>query len=231
MLGAVIIAGSYLVGSIPVAYLVGRATRGVDIREYGSGNVGASNIWQSVSKALVVPVGLAQIGQGLAGPGVAWLLDQGAGVQVGAAVAAVVANDWNPWLGFTGGRGVGATIGGLIVLSPVALVTFIVIGVAGVPVRAIPQGVALALVATPFAALAAGQDATIVAGCAALAAIALLKRVLANGAPPAERARPEVYVNRLLYDRDIRDREAWVHGERATARGGIEGTPDARAGQ
>jgi glycerol-3-phosphate acyltransferase PlsY len=231
MVGAAIIAGSYLVGSIPVAYLVGRATRGVDIREYGSGNVGASNIWQSVSKALVVPVGLAQIAQGLAGPGVAWLLGQGAGVQVGAAVAAVIANNWNPWLGFTGGRGVGATIGGLIVLSPVALVTFIVIGVAGVVVRAIPQGVALALVATPIAALAAGQDAAIVVGCAVLAAIALLKRVLANGAPPAERVRPEVYVNRLLYDRDIRDREAWVRRERTTAPGGIGGTPDARAGQ
>jgi len=210
MLAAAIIVGSYLVGSIPVAYLVGRATRGVDIREYGSGNVGASNIWQSVSRTLVVPVGLAQIAQGLTGPGLAWLLDEPAGVQVAAALAAVVANDWNPWLGFSGGRGVGATIGALIVLSPAALVTFIVIALAGVMVRAIPQGVGLALVATPAAALVAGQPAAIVIGCAVLASIALAKRVLANGPPPGEHERPDVYVNRLLYDRDIRDREAWV---------------------
>lgn len=210
LLAAVIIVGAYAVGSVPVAYLVGRATRGVDIREYGSGNVGASNIWQSVSKALVVPVGLAQVAQGLAGPGAALLLGYGDGVRVAAAVAAVVANDWNPWLGFTGGRGIGATIGALIVLSPAALVVFIVIGVAGVLARAIPQGIALALVATPFAALAAGQPGTIVLGCALLAAIALVKRVLANGAPAAEAERPSVWGHRLLYDRDVRDREAWV---------------------
>jgi glycerol-3-phosphate acyltransferase PlsY len=210
MLAAAIIVASYLIGSIPVAYLVGRTARGVDIRELGSGNAGASNIWQSVSKALVVPVGLAQVAQGLAGPGVAWLLDEGHGVQAAAAIAAVLANDWNPWLGFTGGRGVGTTIGALIVLSPAALATFIVIGVAGVVVRAIPQGVALALVAMPVAALAAGQSSTIVLACALLAAIALTKRVLANGPPAAELDRGAAYLNRLIYDRDIRDRDAWV---------------------
>jgi glycerol-3-phosphate acyltransferase PlsY len=210
LLAAAIIVGAYAIGSVPVAYLVGRATHGVDIREYGSGNVGASNIWQSVSKAMVVPVGLAQVAQGLAGPGAALLLGYGDGVRVAAAAAAVVANDWNPWLGFTGGRGIGATIGALIVLSPAALVVFIVIGVAGVLARAIPPGFALALVATPFAALAAGQPGTIVLGCALLAAIALVKRVLANGAPTAEAERPAVWGHRLLYDRDVRDREAWV---------------------
>jgi glycerol-3-phosphate acyltransferase PlsY len=210
LLAVVIIVGAYAIGSVPVAYLVGRATRGVDIREYGSGNVGASNIWQSVSKALVVPVGLAQVAQGLAGPGLALLLGYGDGVRVAAAVAAVVASDWNPWLGFTGGRGVGATIGALIVLSPAALVVFIVIGVAGVLLRAIPQGIALALVATPVAAMAAGDGGTIVLGCALLAAIALVKRVTANGAPSAEAARPAVWVHRLVYDRDVRERELWV---------------------
>ena len=58
MLAAVLIVlGSYLIGGVPVAYLVGRL-RGVDIREYGSRNVGASNVWQTVSRAAVAPVGL-----------------------------------------------------------------------------------------------------------------------------------------------------------------------------
>ena len=43
---AAVIVGSYLIGSVPVAYIAGR-TRGIDIRNYGSGNVGASNVWQS----------------------------------------------------------------------------------------------------------------------------------------------------------------------------------------
>jgi len=219
---AAVIVFAYVLGSIPVAFLVARATKGVDIRAYGSGNVGASNIWQSVSKALVVPVGLAQIGQGLAGPGVAALLDMDEGVQVAAAVAAVLANDWNPWLGFTGGRGVGATIGALIILSPPALFAFIIISLAGVALRAIPQGVGLALLSAPIVAAVAAAHVIVILGCALLAVIALVKRVLANEAPAPDLERPAVYVNRLIYDRDIRDRDAWV-------RRGVRRTEDDRA--
>lgn len=210
LLDAAIVAGSYLIGSIPVAYLTGRLTRGVDIREFGSGNAGASNIWQSVSKRLVVPVGLAQIAQGVAGPLLAQLLGRGDGVVVAAAIAAVLAADWNPWLGFTGGRGVGTTIGALLVLSPVALATFVAVALAGVAVRAIPQAVALALVAAPVGALASEASAVVVLGCVALAAIALAKRVLANDAPAAGAGDLQVYLNRLIYDRDVRDRDMWV---------------------
>jgi len=204
------IALAYVLGSVPVAYLTGHATRGIDLREHGSGNAGASNIWQSVSKWLVVPVGLAQIGQGLAAVLIARALDRGDGVQAACGIAAVLANDWNPWLRFTGGRGIGATIGVLLALSPVALAVFIVISVAGVTVKAVPQGVALALVATPVAAFVAGQSGALVACCAALAVIALVKRVLANGAPDASSPRPRVWLYRLLLDRDIRDRDAWI---------------------
>lgn len=201
---------AYVIGSIPVAFIAGRLTKGVDIRELGSGNVGASNVWQSVSKSLVVPVGLAQITQGAVAVLIARAADQGAGVQVAAAIAAVIANDWNPWLGFAGGRGVGQTIGVLLILAPWALVTFILVAVVGVAVRAIPQSVGVALAATPIAAAIAGQPAAVVAGCAALAALAMLKRLLANGLPGPEYARPSVWLIRLAYDRDTRDRDAWV---------------------
>jgi glycerol-3-phosphate acyltransferase PlsY len=204
------IVAAYLIGSVPVAYLTGRITKGVDIRELGSGNVGASNIWQSVSKALVVPVGLAQIAQGLAAVLIAKAMGQGGGGQAAAGIAVLVANDWNPWLRFAGGRGVGQTIGVLLALAPWALGAFIVVSLAGVALKAIPQFVAIALIATPVAAALAGQPASTVAACAALAAIALVKRMLANGAPEASCARPGVWLIRLVYDRDIRDREAWV---------------------
>lgn len=206
---AATIAASYLIGSIPVAYLAGRLTKGVDIRQLGSGNTGASNVWQSVSKALVVPVGLAQIAQGLAAVLVARAAGQGDGVQAAAGVAAIIANDWNPWLRFAGGRGVGQTIGMLLALAPWALAAFVAVSLAGVALRAIPQLIALALIATPIAAAIAGQPGAAVA-CAALAAIAMAKRVLANGAPEPDCARPEVWLIRLVYDRDIRDRDAWV---------------------
>jgi glycerol-3-phosphate acyltransferase PlsY len=207
---AAAIVASYVIGSVPIPYLTARLSKGVDIRELGSGNVGASNIWQSVSKALVVPVGLAQIAQGLTAVLIARAAGQGEAVQAAAGVAVLIANDWNPWLRFAGGRGVGQTIGVLLALAPWALATFIAVSLAGVAIRAIPQFVALALIATPFAAAIASQPAPAVAGCAVLAAIAMLKRVLANGAPAASCARPGVWLTRLVYDRDIRDRDAWV---------------------
>ena len=68
MRSLIVVLGSYLVGAVPIAYLTGRVLRGIDIREHGSGNVGASNVWQSVSRVTVAPVGLAEIGQCAAGP-------------------------------------------------------------------------------------------------------------------------------------------------------------------
>ncbi len=204
------IGAAYLLGSVPIAYLAGRAVAGVDVRELGSGNVGASNIWQSVSKTLVVPVGLAQIAQGLGAVLLAKAVGLGPGGQAAAGIAALVANDWNPWLRLTGGRGVGQSIGVLLALAPWALVAFIVVSLAGVAVRAIPQAVALALIAAPIAAAIAGAPPPVVAGCAALSTIALVKRLLANGPPDATCPRPSVWLIRLLCDRDMRDRDAWV---------------------
>lgn len=214
------VVAAYLIGSVPIPYLTGRITKGVDIRELGSGNVGASNVWQSVSRALVVPVGLAQIAQGLAVVLIARAAGQGGGVQAAAGIAVLVANDWNPWLRFRGGRGVGQTIGVVLALAPWALGAFIVVSVAGVAFKAIPQFVVLALIATPVAAAVAGQPASTIAACAALAAIALVKRMLANGAPDANCTRPGVWLIRLVYDRDIRDREAWVRRGLDTAQPG-----------
>lgn len=211
MIEAVIaIVAAYAIGSIPIAYLTGRATKGIDLRDHGSGNPGASNVWQSVSKSLVVPVGLAQIAQGLAAVLLAIGLDVSEAVCVACALAALIANNWNPWLGFTGGRGVGVVIGALLALSPVALVVFIAVALVGVALREIPQGVGAALIIMPFGAVIADQSPVIVLGCALLAAVVLLKRLNANGAPDAAHDRPAVWLHRLLYDRDVRDREAWV---------------------
>ncbi|MEX2246783.1 MAG: glycerol-3-phosphate acyltransferase [Dehalococcoidia bacterium] len=205
-----VIAAAYAIGSVPVAYLAGRLTKGVDLREQGSGNVGASNVWQSVSRSLVAPVGLAQIGQGVAAVGIAKLAGESDGVQAAAGVAALVANNWCPWLGFAGGRGIGQSIGVLGWLSPAALAVFIAVSLAGVVLRTIPQGVALAIALAPIVAAIAGQGGAIVAGCGVLAAIVLLKRLVGNGVPEARYARPAVWGYRLLYDRDDRDRDAWV---------------------
>ena len=204
------ILAAYLIGSIPVPYLAGRIFGGIDIRRYGSGNVGTSNVWQSVSRPLVVPVGIAQVAQGCAGPLIARAAGEGDAVRVAAGLAAVVAHNWCPWLRFSGGRGIGPAIGFLLVVSPAALVVFIAIALAGVLLKATPQGTGLGLAASPLVAAIANQGAAVIAGCAVLALLVLLKRVLANGPPGPEYAHG-VLLRRLVYDRDTPDRDTWVH--------------------
>ena len=206
-----VIAASYAIGTIPVAYLAARA-RGIDLRDVGSGNPGASNIGETVSKNLMVPVGIAQIAQGLAGPMLARAANQPEGVQAAAGLAAIAAHDWNPWLRWQGGRGVGPAIGFLLAMSPRdALPTFVAVAVTGVPFKASAQSIAAGLVAAPVAAALRGAKPATVLGCAAAAALVLLKRVLANGAPAPDLPRPAVWYTRLISDRDIPDRDAWIH--------------------
>src|SRR3990170_885800 len=211
MLSAVLIVlGSYLIGGVSMAYLAGRLLRGIDLRQYGSGNLGPSNVWQQVSRPAVVPVGLLEIGQGLLGILIAKAADQSLGVQVAAGLAALAGHNWSPFLRLSGGRGVGPAIGFMLILSPVALGPFAGIALLGVALRAVPQLVLLGIVLAPVVALAKGQAPEIVAGLGAMAALVVAKRLLTNrpSIPPGADAR-EVLVNRLLYDRDTREREVW----------------------
>jgi glycerol-3-phosphate acyltransferase PlsY len=210
LLGIAVIVAAYLLGSIPVAQSVARYTKDVDLREVGSGNVGASNVWQSVERWLVIPVGVAQIAQGCVAVLLARVADQGDGVQVVCGIAAVVAHDWNPWLGFTGGRGIGQTIGVLLALSWQSLSVFAGVSLVGVVIGWIPQFVAIALFAAPFGEAFWGDSAAVAWGGLLLAIIAMTKRVLANARPSPELILPDVYLNRLVYDRDVRERDAWV---------------------
>ncbi len=204
------IIGSYLVASIPVAYITGRLLSGIDLREQGSGNVGASNIWQSANNAAVVPVGLAEIGQGLLGPAIAIYSGLGPGTQAAAGVAAVAGHNWSPLLRFAGGRGVAHAIGVMLAISRQALGAFIVISLIGVRVRAIPQFVGLGVLSAPVVAKLTRQPAEIVAGLAAIAALIFAKRLMANEPPPTDADRGQVLINRLLYDRDTSDRDIWI---------------------
>ena len=201
------ILGSYLIGAVPIAYLAGRLLKGIDLREYGSGNAGPSNVWRHVSKPAVVPVGLAEIAQGAAGPFVARTTGQSPATQSLAGLAALVGHNWSPFLGFTGGRGIGHAMGYMLVVSRLALAAFVALSMLGVALRRVPQLVLLGVVSMPLAALVARQPREIVAGNAAIAGTIIAKRLLANdNSLPLSR----VLLYRLLYDRDTKEREVWL---------------------
>lgn len=212
MLGpALIVLAAYLVGAVPVAYISGRAIRGIDLREHGSANVGASNVFQSVARWAVVPVGLLEIAQGMAGIMLAKFLGQGLDVQVVAGLAAIIAQVWCVFLGFSGGRGIGPSIGFMLGLAPPVLAAFIVISLLGWPLRSFPLSVGVAIALTPVASLIIDGLGPVALGCLGMALILFGKRLLTNRIGlPADRDWRDVLLTRLLFDRDLRDREEWV---------------------
>ena len=121
---AVIVAG-YLLGSIPFGYIAGRMC-GVDVREYGSGRTGGTNVLRTAGrKAFVFTV----VGDLLKGAiavllGRALLGTEAAAVLGG--IGAVVGHNWSVFLGFRGGAGTGTSMGGYFFLNPVVT---IVVGV------------------------------------------------------------------------------------------------------
>ena len=108
----VAIIGAYLLGSIPAAYIAGRLSRGIDIRQVGSRNMGAMNVFYNVGAAQGITVLLVDIGKGAAAVALARWLGTPVVVEFLAAAVAVLAHSFPVWLKFRGGKG-GATLVGV----------------------------------------------------------------------------------------------------------------------
>jgi glycerol-3-phosphate acyltransferase PlsY len=113
---------SYLLGSIPFGYLLIRSTEGSDIRSFGSGNIGATNVFRRSRLAgiltLVLDAGKGYLAVALTG----WL---GGGLewQAAAAVSAIIGHVFTVWLRFKGGKGVATGCGAYMALAPLAVLT------------------------------------------------------------------------------------------------------------
>ena len=114
--GALIIA--YIVGSFPSAYIVTRLRKGVDIREVGSRNLGAMNVFYKVGFWDGMAVLLADIGKGALGVWVAEALGVNVAWQMVAGVFVVVGHNFPVFLNFKGGKGGAACIGILMYFMP-----------------------------------------------------------------------------------------------------------------
>jgi glycerol-3-phosphate acyltransferase PlsY len=107
---------SYLLGSIPTAYLVGRASAGSDIRKIGDENAGAANVYRELGPRAGVLVGFIDVAKGTLVIFIAQAVNMPQIVVMVAGAAAVVGHNWPVFLGFRGGRGVSTTIGILFIL-------------------------------------------------------------------------------------------------------------------
>jgi glycerol-3-phosphate acyltransferase PlsY len=124
---ALVLVLAYLVGAVPIGLLVGRLTRGIDIRRYGSRRTGATNALRILGRRAAVTVFVLDVGKGVAAVLLARALVEpgpdGAGEWVAAAagVVAIVGHNWSIFIGFSGGRGVATSAGALLALLPAVL--------------------------------------------------------------------------------------------------------------
>lgn len=109
------IIGSYLIGSIPTAYIFGRALKGIDIRKFGSGNVGATNALRVLGKKAGISVLIIDIIKGVLA---VLLLGRGTEIIcIIAGVSCIAGHNWTVFLNFNGGKGMATTLGVLIGLT------------------------------------------------------------------------------------------------------------------
>ena len=127
-LGAVVaVAIGYLLGAVPFGLLLGRLTRGIDIREYGSHRTGATNALRTLGARTAALVFVLDVAKGVAAVLLARvILTAGpAGspewVAAAAGFAAVVGHIWSVFIRFTGGRGVATSAGALGAMAPLGL--------------------------------------------------------------------------------------------------------------
>ena len=123
---------SYLIGAIPFAYIIGKIFKGIDIREYGSGNLGSTNAIRVLGIPLGIMVQILDIAKGLV---VVLILSTGfyhnlpfrnitpfediTVIKIIAGISAVIGHTFSVFVGFKGGKGINTALGMLISLSPV----------------------------------------------------------------------------------------------------------------
>ena len=120
---------AYLLGSIPTGYLLGRYLQGIDIREHGSGSIGATNVLRTLGKKAAIAVLTLDLLKGSLAVALVSLVISIEATEVpgswqpwletGAAIAAVVGHSKSIWINFTGGKSVATSLGVLLVMNPI----------------------------------------------------------------------------------------------------------------
>lgn len=167
---------AYLIGAIPVGFLVARAAGGADIRRSGSGSIGATNVLRTLGTGPAVLTLVGDIVKGYVAVRAAGAIGPEAWAAAAGAVAAVAGNCWPVFLRFRGGKGVATGAGMALVLFPLALAAAaLVFAVVLAASRTVSLASIVAVALLPVAAGltgAGGAEVAALAGCAALVVVA-----------------------------------------------------------
>jgi len=208
-----LIAGAYLFGSVSSAYLAGRWFAGKDLRDYGSGNLGGSMVWEHVGRRAAIAAGVFDV---LKSAVPAWLglrLGLGWPVAAAAGLAAVVGHSWSVFLRFTGGRGMLCFFAMMLVLFPWGSLWLAGLTIVGWRLGDSAPWVLTGLITIPLLARALDGPAVVGPIVGAMTLLALAKRLEANRRPwpPAGPERLKTFLRRAFLDRDIASHRDWIY--------------------
>jgi glycerol-3-phosphate acyltransferase PlsY len=172
---AAVIAAAYLIGSIPFALILSRRW-GADLRQVGSGNLGAANVMRASGLSAGVLVAALDMAKGAASVWIAARVSDGAELPAAAGLAAILGHIYPVWLRFRGGKGVATACGVFSMLTPLAVPPALALFALTVwSTQYISLGSVLASVALPPLAYALGSPAPAVIAAGAAAAIIVFR--------------------------------------------------------
>ena len=174
----ILVIAAYLGGSLPFGYWAGRL-HGIDIRQAGSGNTGATNVWRVLGRRVGIPVLLLDIAKGFV-PALIGLQMAGAGTAIVAGAAAVVGHTFPVFLGFGGGKGMATSAGVVLAVTPVqGLVLAVVFVVVLWLFRYVSLASMVAAVLYPITCLLTGEPWPVIV-FGAIAAVGIVARHRSN---------------------------------------------------
>lgn len=117
---AAVLGISYLLGSVPWGYMLLQWRKGVDIRQYGSGRTGMSNVLRTAGSRVAALVLLLDVSKGVLAVFLARTIIGASEAEVAAALLSLIGHNWPVFLGFRGGRGIATGAGALTMIAPVS---------------------------------------------------------------------------------------------------------------
>jgi len=207
------ILGAYLLGSIPSAYLAGKWIKGIDLRQYGSGTVSGSMVWEHVARCAIFPAGIFDILKAALPTWIGLKLGLGEGVAMAAGIAALVGHNWPLYLGFTGGRGLSPFLGTIMVIFPWGFPWLLAFLTVGYLLGDSAPWALVSLILMPLFNLWIDGPAVVNEAAVVMVILTILKRLEANRRPlPEERIeRRKVIMRRVVFDRDIPSHKEWIN--------------------
>jgi glycerol-3-phosphate acyltransferase PlsY len=220
-----VVVGAYFFGAIPTAYWLGRLIRGIDLRQYGSGNVGISNFARHVGKKWTIAVIAFDVA--IKGPlpiiiASSKVLDLGLTVEVAVGMAVIIGHNWSVFIRFSGGRGMGTVLGVVgsfsFYLVWMYLLTSLTIWLS---IRAVTGrwdsslSWILAAMLLPVYAVVIQLPMIITLYTLAFLVVTIIKRVTSNDPSywaevGTVKAAVKLLAIRIMFDRDTLAKESWV---------------------